>query len=121
MENYVLRKLKQDSIKYLIFGTSVESPLFAINEIANKIKENKEVEVLFDQLLQTGNAENRFLMIKLKNGKFELNSATCIQPEMISQAIKNEITEFLRQNPQILKYSILLNEQKKTIEQGGII
>lgn len=121
MENYVLRKLNQTNIKYLIFGTSVESPLFAINEIASKINENEEVEVLFDQLLQTGNADNRFLMLKFKNGKFELNSATCIKSEMIKDEIKNEITVFLRKNPQILKYSILLNEQKKIIEQGGII
>ena len=121
MENYILKKLNEQDVKYLVFGTSVESPLFFISEIAKKIKESEEVEVLFDQLLQTGNAENRFLMLKLNNGIFELSSATCINPKTISNNIKFEITEFLRQNPQILNYSILLNEQKKIIEQGGII
>lgn len=121
MENYVLKKVNQDNIEYLVFGTSVESPLFCIAEIAKNIREKKEVKVLFDQLLQTGNAENRFLMIELKNGTFELSSATCINPRIISDEIKKQITEFLRQNPQILKYSILLNDQKKIIERGGII
>ena len=121
IENYIIKKINQDNIEYLVFGTSVESPLFCINELSKKIKEHKEVKVLFDQLLQTGNAENRFLMIIFKNGTFKLNSATSISPQFISDDIKGIITKFLRQNPQILKYSILLNDQKKIIEQGGII
>ncbi len=121
MENYVLKKVNQNSIEYLVFGTSVESPLFCITEIAKKLDENKEAKVLFDQLLQTGNSDNRFLMIEFKNGNFELSSATCINPQTINDGIKSQITDFLRQNPQILKYSILLNDQKKIIEQGGII
>ena len=121
MENYILKNINQDNIEYLVFGTSVESPLFCITEIAKNIRDNKDVKVLFDQLLQTGNSENRFLMLELKNGTFELSSATCINPQIISDEIKIHITEFLRQNPKILKYSILLNDQKKIIEQGGII
>ena len=60
-------------------------------------------------------------MIIFKNVTFKLNSATSISPQFISDDIKGIITKFLRQNPQILKYSILLNDQKKIIEQGGII
>lgn len=121
MENYIIKKVNQNDIQYLVFGTSVESPLFCINDLSKDINENKEVRVLFDQLLQTGNADNRFLMVIFKNGTFELNSATSINPKFIDDSIKGIITNFLRQNPQILKYSILLSEQKKIIEQGGTI
>ena len=60
-------------------------------------------------------------MLELKDGTFELNSAVGIDPKTISNEIKLHMTEFLRQNLQVLKYSVLLNEQKKIIEQGGIV
>lgn len=121
MKEYILKHIDQDNIDYLVFGTSVESPFFYLSEIAKDIKDDKVVKVLFDQLLQTGNSKNRFLMLELKDGTFELNSAVSIDPKTISNEIKLHITEFLRQNPQVLEYSILLNEQKKIIEQGGIV
>lgn len=121
MKDYVLKHIDQDNIDYLVFGTSVESPFFCLTEIAKDIKADKVVRVLFDQLLQTGNSKNRFLMLELKDGTFELSSAICIDPKAVSNAIKLHIAEFLRHNPQVLKYSILLNEQKKLIEQGEIV
>ena len=121
MENYIIKKIDQDSFEYLVFGTSVESPLFSIQEIADYIKETKDVKVLFDQLLQTGNSENRFLMICFKNGVFDFNSASCISYKDVSNFIKKQISDFLKQNPKILEYSILLSEQKKIIEEGGTI
>ena len=97
------------------------SPFFCLTEIANDITADKVVKVLFDQLLQTGNSKNRFLMLELKDGTFELNSAVSIDPKTVNNEIKLHIAEFLRQNPQVLEYSILLNEQKKIIEQGEIL
>ena len=121
MKDYILKHIDQDNIDYLVFGTSVESPFVYITEIAKDIKADKVVKVLFDQLLQTGNSKNRFLMLELKDGTFELSSAICIDPKAVSNEIKLHIADFLRHNPQVLKYSILLNEQKKIIEQGGIV
>ena len=60
-------------------------------------------------------------MLELKDGTFELNSAVGIDPKTVNNEIKLHIAEFLRQNPQVLEYSILLNEQKKIIEQGEIL
>ena len=121
MKEYILKHIDQDNIDYLVFGTSVESPFFCLTEITKDIKADKVVKVLFDQLLQTGNSKNRFLMLELKDGTFELNSAICIDPKAVSNEIKLHIADFLRHNPQVLKYSILLNEQKKIIKQGGIV
>lgn len=121
MENYIIKKIGLHNFEYLVFGTSVESPLLNIQEIADYIKETKDVKVLFDQLLQTGNSENRFLLINFKNGVFDFNSASCISSKDISASIKKKICVFLKQNPKILEYSILLNEQKKIIEEGGTI
>lgn len=121
MGNYIIKRIDFENIKYLVVGTSVESPLFYMSEIEKDINDIKEVNVLFDQLLQTGNSDNRFLLIKLKNGLFELNSAKSVSSEDMKNNIKIEISEFLRNNPKVLNYSILSSEQKKFIEEGGII
>ena len=121
MENYVLKKLNSKIAQYLVFSTSVESPFFMLNEITKDIHESKDVVVIFDQLLQTGDSDNRFMSITFKNNAFDLNSANKIDSKTVNNVIREEIANFLRENPTILKYSILLSNQKEQIEKGGIL
>lgn len=121
MEDIIINKLDNFKIKYVIFSISVNSPLFFLDEITKNIHlENNQV-VLFDQLLQTGDSANRFLILKFVNGMFDLSSIRHIDKKQLDKKIYRFISDFLRKKQQLLHYSILLEEQKKFILNGGNI
>ena len=49
---YYMRELVKEYAKYLVFGTTVESPLFQLFEIQNSINILNGEKIIFDQLLQ---------------------------------------------------------------------
>lgn len=122
MNNCVIEKIDKDYAGFLVFGTSVESPLFDLLEIQECLNlQEKEVFVLFDQLLQTGNSENRYLKMKIVNGCFDYESAINVDAGLIEDDIKAYVCDYLRRNEIILKHSILLSDQKESILRGGIL
>ena len=121
MEEFITLKINKNYAKYLLFGISSESPLFALDEIKFKIPLSNGDIVLFDQLLQTGNTENRFLVLTYQDNNFNFATAKNIDPTIIDNEIRLKVADFLRHNNQILKYSILLSSQKELILSGGII
>ena len=122
MNNYIIKKIVNHTTDFLVFGTSVESPLFELLEIQEGISSSKkEAVVLFDQLLQTGQSSTRFMIMNLVDGCFDYESAKNVDPKMIDENIKALICNYLRENTDILRHSILLSDQKNTILSGGII
>ena len=122
MKNYIIKKIDNHTADFLVFGTSAESPLFELLEIQEDISSSKkEAVVLFDQLLQTGKSENRFMIMKLVGGCFDYESAKNVDLKTIDDSIKAFICNYLRDNTGILKHCILLSDQKNTILSGGII
>lgn len=122
MNNYIIEKIDKDYAAFLVFGTSVESPLFELSEIQEDLNtREKEELVLFDQLLQTGNSENRFLTMKIVDGCFDYESAKNVDAKTVDDEVKSFICSFLRNNTAILKHSILLSDQKNAILCGGIV
>lgn len=121
MKEILINKSNSSKVKYVIFSVSTDSPLFLLDEISEKVNlENGQI-VLFDQLLQTGDAENRFLILKFSNGKFDLSSIRHIAKKEIDESLYKFISEYLRNEQLLLRYSILLEEQKKFILNGGNI
>ena len=121
MQDFIIRQIDKKYAKYLIFGTTVESPLFQLVDIQNSINISNGEKIIFDQLLQTGNADNRFLTMTFYNGSFDYSSAQNINGKNIEDDVKAFACNFLRENPLILKYSILLSDQKEIILNGGNI
>ncbi|MDR2047195.1 MAG: type II toxin-antitoxin system RnlB family antitoxin [Clostridiales bacterium] len=121
MDEFIVKQINKNCAKYLVFGTSVESPLFLLDEIARRVSHESGTKVIFDQLLQTGNGDNRFLEISIDNGKFDLSTVKHIDSMTVDNEVKVEIAEFLRTNESILKYSILLTSQKEVIANGGVV
>ena len=121
MQDFIIRQINKEYAKYLVFGTTVESPLFQLFEIQNSINILNGEKIIFDQLLQTGNADNRFLIMTFYEGNFDYSSAQNIDAENIENDVKALGCNFLRENSLILKYSILLSDQKEHILNGGNI
>ncbi len=118
MKSFIIKQIDKDYAKYLIFGITVESPLFQLFEICEDITISDGDSVIFDQLLQTGNAANRFLTLSFSNGEFDFGSAKNIDLNIVDAEVKTFACNFLRENIDILKYSILLSEQKDAILSG---
>lgn len=118
MENIVIKKLKNNIYQYLIFSTTVDSPFFQIDEIIRTIKCSKKVVLIFDQLLQTGDAYNRFISFELDK-TINYNSAKIVTENL--ELLKKEISNYLYKNQQLMDFSILLSEQKEIIKKGGIV
>ena len=121
MKDFVIKKTENSFVKYVVFGITAESPIFLLDEIKKELILSVGDKVLFDQLLQTGNTTNRFLMLTYGVDDFNLSSANNINASSIGVAEKSVISDFLRENDKILKYSILLNEQKELITSGGFL
>lgn len=121
MNNYIIEKINNDLAEYLIFGITVDSPLFELNDIIDNNSFSNGDRIIFDQLLQTGNANNRFLVMTFRNGVFDYGTAVNIDINLVSDDIKKYISSFLRKNEKILKYSILPSREKAGILRGGNI
>ena len=121
MQDFIIRQINKEYAKYLVFGTTVESPLFQLFEIQNRINILNGEKIIFDQLLQTGTADNRFLIMTFYEGNFDYSSAQNIDAKNIENDVKALSCNFLRENSLILKYSILLSDQKEHILNGGNI
>ncbi len=118
MDNIVIEKLINSKYNYLVFSTTVESPIFFIDKILKKINRSDKIKIVFDQLLQTGDNVNRFLSFEVKE-KIDYGSAKVLKDDV--EELKVYISNYLFKNQDVLKYCILLTEQKKIIENGGII
>ena len=118
MKNYIIKEINKDDAKYLVFGTSVESPLYNLEEIKKEIQCLNGERIIIDQLLQTGNGENRFIVLSYSNGDFDLNSIHISSNKNTCSCIKSFGCDFLRNHLSILEYSILLSEQKEAIING---
>ncbi len=120
MNDVVVKKIDDEKFDYLVFSLTSESPLFQLAFIKETLANTGRINVLFDQLLQTGDSSNRFLSVAFEND-FDFITAKQINCNEIDKSIKMIIAEYLRQNILILRYSILLSQQKEIIKNGGII
>jgi len=121
MQDFIIKKINKEYAKYWVFGTTVDSPLFQLLEIQNSVDISNGEKIIFDQLLQTGNTDNRFLVMTFLDETFDYSSAQNIDSKSVGNDVKAFACDFLRENPLILKYSILLSDQKDDIINGGNI
>lgn len=118
MKNIVIKKMNSNRCDYIIFSTTVESPFFFIEEIKKIINPSKKITIIFDQLFQTGDSNNRFLSFNIdKDIKYD--SAKIINDDL--DELKKIISEYLFENQEVMEYSILLDKQKEIIKEGGVI
>lgn len=119
MEDLIFEKLENDNLQYVVFSISEESPLFYLDELKELIDIEEGSMIVFDQLLQTGDVDNRFLCLKYSNGTFDFSSIKHLSKKDVGENVYSVISNYLRKNRLLLRYSILLEEQKEKIIKGG--
>lgn len=121
MNGIIIEKLNNSFANYLVFSISSESPLFSLDELEEQISFNEGDVLVFDQLLQTGEAENRFMTMVYRDNEFDYSSIKHMENLKVDSGIRGIIAEYLRRHTVLLKYSILLSQQKEHILKGGIV
>ncbi len=69
-------------------------------------------KMLIDQLLVTGNGNNRFISCTYNNGKLDLATAFSVQPD---EYFRNLAVELLNDNYDYVEHSILTESQRQCV------
>ncbi len=72
-------------------------------------------KLLIDQLLVTGDGDNRFISCSFLNGKLDMNTAQIVIPDGRFRSIT---TERLHDNYMYVEHSILTKYQRECIKKG---
>ena len=95
----------------IVTAISYESPLSSLPEIeqelASLLGDNSNGEVLFDLVCSNGIEWNRFISFQIKDGAFQLNTASVIDPCKIPMQLLEEQASIFTKNPQYIRDSVL--------------
>lgn len=114
MKNYEIQQLQDKKYNALLLWLSSESIIEYITEIEHEpLLMQSKGTLLIDQLLITGDGENRFVSCLYNHGKIDLTTA-----KRVEQSNCNKISkELLRKNFKLLNYSILTKKQLQEIKE----
>ena len=114
MSEYIILDAVTEGYDRLVLCLTFESLLTYIKKIENSLSEEKKVKrVLFDQLLITGNSDNRFMSCEFSKGKMDFKSAKIVNP---SEIYRKKTVEWLHENYSYVEHSILTTEQCQKIK-----
>jgi len=117
MTNYLLKQLN-DYQCYLIC-MDYNSIRYYLDDIANEpLIQSNAGDLIIDQLLVAGNGKNRFFTCQFSYGEIKLDTAKNIKSNDTYRRISSEL---LKQNIDLLKYSILTDNQVESIRHGQVV
>lgn len=96
---------------------SIYSFVDSIQNDLNK-KNITKAHVLIDQLLITGNNNNRFLSVDFENGNLWFSTASIVPGDLIYRQIT---ASYLKRKNDYLRNSILSNNQKELLKRGCVL
>ncbi len=118
MNGFVIEKLNNDEYDLFLLCLSFESIVNYLNDIESSEQiVGKSGVLLIDQLLVTGNSDNRFISCKYISGKIDINSTTKVIPE---ERMKELSLRLLSENKGCYKNSILTSYERQCIDKGII-
>lgn len=121
MENFNMFNINEERWNLLIALNTNDSPFDLLDEIQQALEEiHFKGNVLFDQMLHTGNTEERFICASYYDGIFEQNSFRFVNVEK-KNVVRRYLCEYLKADKDMLLYSCLTEQQQKLIESGCII
>lgn len=121
MDNFSIIKLSDDNYPLLVVMETYEAPFQYLYDIENALLQmNYSGIVLLDQLLHSGNNDERFILANFDGKAFDRYSFKFINIERRSN-IRRIACEALKKDKDIIEYSILNNSQKLLLGRGLFI
>lgn len=114
MNEYEIINTNVEGYDKFVICLTFESLLTYIKDIEYSLSETEtDKTILIDQLLITGDNDNRFISCLFKNGKLDLSTAHTVVP---SEYYRNKTIEFLHDNYCYVENSILTEVQRQNIK-----
>lgn len=117
MDKFYVSKLKNfnDFIALLLL-TNSDAPLTPIDEIEKTVSSMEYGHILIDQILHSGNSEDRFITLDVKNGRVVRNSISFYT--VPKDAYVRNISRNLLFQHNLIDFSILSSIQKRMLKSG---
>ena len=120
MDKVIIKPI-EGSYTIIVVTKTSDSPFDYLNYIS-EVLANKNVEglVLIDELLHSGNSEERFIEARFENKSFDMNSFRFVNIPPNSR-LRAVVCDWLREDIERLEYSDLTSAQRKLILNGLVI
>ena len=116
MNEYEIIKTNKEDYGRLILCLTYESLFTYIQKIEEALMhECNNERILIDQLLVTGNGQNRFISMSFIKGKLDFKSAEIVYPV---EFYRKETIEWLREHFLYVENSILTDVQRQKIRDN---
>ncbi|MBQ6160038.1 MAG: type II toxin-antitoxin system RnlB family antitoxin [Oscillospiraceae bacterium] len=116
MSSYFIKELKTEGYDSFLLWLSSESLIDNIHSIEQSPNiSNASGKMLIDQLLLTGNGDNRFISCDYHNGKLDLRSVSVAFP---TDFFRKETMKWLHDHYDYLSCSILTETLQQKIRDG---
>lgn len=120
MKNFDIITLEKQNI-VLVLILDCESPFDHLQEIAEELKRNKyEGTVVFDELLHSGNNDERFIICNYAEGSFVTDSFQFYSVPK-QHTIRGYMNAYLKEDSESLRVSGLGSRQIGLIEKGCVV
>lgn len=119
MNNFVLHEINKENL--LLVCLDHNSFIAYVPEMQDDEHiQSNEGNLIIDQLLVTGDGNNRFLLCGFSHGRISLNEAQVISHEDTREYRKIS-SRILNNNFNMLEYSILTDKQLEMIHNGDVV
>lgn len=116
MNKYTILKTNAEDYSSLVVCLSSESLSTYITKIEQTLaKDNTDKKILIDQLLITGNGNNRFISLSFSRGKFDMKTARVVNPV---EYYRQKTVKWLHNNYHYVEHSILTTKQRQKIKDN---
>lgn len=120
MDKVIVKPLEGSYTAIVVTKTS-DSPFDFLTSISEVLaNQNIEGLVLVDELLHSGNGEERFFEARFEKRTFDMTSFRFVNIPKNSR-LRAVVCDWLRENPERLEYSDLTSAQRKMITKGLVI
>lgn len=117
MDKFYVSKLENfNDFIVLLLLTNSDAPLTPIDEIEKAVSSSEHGHILIDQILHSGNSEDRFIALDIKNGKVVRNSISFYT--VPKGAYIRNISRELLCHYDLVEFSILSSVQKRMLKSG---
>lgn len=120
MKEYDIIKLENQNVILVLIRTC-ESPFEYLPEISDDLKKlNYSGKVIFDEMLHSGNTDERFISCIFEDGGFAAESFQFIAVKK-KAPIRKFLCDYLQSEKEYLHSSGLTSSQQKLIEKNFVI
>ncbi|GIP05618.1 hypothetical protein J28TS4_40250 [Paenibacillus lautus] len=113
---HVREALNRNGFDSLLLLTNSEPPLTPVSEIEKIASKLQISRILIDQILHSGNTDERYISLEIVDGKVN-SSSICFFKVSKGDIIREESRKILCDN-NLIEFSILSNIQKKMLKKG---